>query len=156
MIINWLVATTTEEVGISWFDFYSIGHVCMGIGIFLFFSLLYTIPMSNEGESQVILPLWAIWILTVLLGIGWEFLENIIFIEMGIKFEGRLDSVQNITTDILIVAIGGLGGWLFCHEVFVKDKNVWAYYIFGLIGFTIWIVVFIILRYFTYKNTPIF
>ena len=43
MLFNWLIATTTEEVGLSWFDFYSIGHITFGIGIFLFFSFFYTI-----------------------------------------------------------------------------------------------------------------
>lgn len=156
MILNWLVATTTNEVGVSWFDFYSIGHICMGMGIFLFFSLFYTIPMAKSDYTRVILPLWAIWILTVVLGIAWEFLENILFLEMGLKFEGRQDSIANITTDIIFVGIGGLGSWFFCHEVFTDDKNHIGYYIFGIAGFTIWIVIFLILRYITYKNTPFF
>jgi hypothetical protein len=46
MLSNWLLATEISEVGLSWFDFYSIGHLCFGIGLFLFFSLFYTVPKS--------------------------------------------------------------------------------------------------------------
>lgn len=79
----------------------------------------------------------------------WEVLENILFIEIGWKFEGRADSWQNITTDILMGAVGSLGSWLVCYIIFVKEKNIWAYYIFGIIGFALWLVVFIILRIYT-------
>ena len=66
--------------------------------------------------------------------------------DLGWKFEGRADSWENITTDLLIGTFGGILSWIFCHEVFVKDKNIWDYYVFGIIGFSIWIVVFMILR----------
>ena len=156
MLANWLVATTVDEVGVSFFDFYTIGHICMGVGFFLFFSLFYTIPMSKDDASQILLPLWAVWIITFLIGIAWEFIENIILLEMGLKFEHRADSLQNIITDVIFAGIGGLGSSLFCHLVFNKDKNMWAYYIFGIIGFGLWLGVFIILRYLTYQNTPVF
>jgi len=35
-----LVATNINEIGISFFDFYSFGHLAMGVGLFLFFSTL--------------------------------------------------------------------------------------------------------------------
>jgi hypothetical protein len=151
MLSNWFIAESVEEVGLSWFDFFSIGHICMGIGIFLIFSLFYTIPMSKEeGTSQILLPLWAVWVITVLAGIAWEFIENILFYELGIKFENRLDSIPNIITDILFVGVGGLGSWLFAHLVFSSPhRKIWPYYVFGLIGLGLWIGVFLILRYIT-------
>lgn len=155
MLLNWFIASTVDEVGISWFDFYSIGHICMGIGIFLFFSLFYTIPYSKSNESQVLLPLWVVWIITILLAIGWEWLENVVFVDLGIKFEGRIDSIENMLTDIILVAIGGLGSWAVCHLVFKKEKNAWDYYVFGIIGFSIWILIFLILRFLTFHNSPI-
>jgi len=82
----------------------------------------------------------------VIILILWEVLEFFVFLDLGWKFEGRPDSWQNITTDLLIGAFGGIVSWIFCHEVFVKDKNIWAYYIFGIIGLTLWLVVFMILR----------
>jgi hypothetical protein len=138
-----LFATDPSMVGIAWFDFYSIGHFCFGIGVFLFFSLFYTIP-KHKGK----IPIFSL-LLTLGILILWEVLEYFVFIDLGWKFEGRPDSWQNLTTDLIIGSIGGIISWIFCHEIFVKDKNIWAYYIFGIIGFTLWIVVFMILRAFT-------
>jgi hypothetical protein len=142
-----LFATDPSMVGIAWFDFYSIGHFCFGIAIFLIFSLFYTIP-KHKGKTPIFSLLF-VFILMILLLILWEFLEYFVFLDLGWKFEGRPDSWQNITTDLLIGTFGGIISWIFCHEVFVKDKNIWAYYIFGIIGFSLWLVVWYVLRYFT-------
>ena len=153
MLFNELIATEVFEVGVSWFDFYSIGHICFGIGLFLFFSLFYTIPKKHG--SVPVFSLLLVFILTVIIAIVWEIVENIIFFNLGWKFENRLDSWQNITTDILLGAVGGLGTWLFAYITFEKEKNAFAYYTFGIIGFGVWIGVFIILRYLTFQNSPI-
>jgi hypothetical protein len=153
MIFNELFATEVLEVGISWFDFYSIGHICLGIGLFLFFSLFYTIP-KKHGNTPIF-SLLLVFILTVILAIAWEVIENLVFLNLGWKFENRPDSWQNITTDILLCGVGGLGMWLFAYIIFEKDKNTFAYYTFGIIGFGVWVGVFIILRYLTFQNSPI-
>ncbi len=146
-MFNWFIAEGVEEVGISFLDFYSVGHICMGIGIYLLFSLFYTIPMGKEeGSSQILLPLWAVWVITVIIGIIWEIIENFLFFGLDIKFEGRLDSPANIISDILCVALGGGGMWLFAHLIFKYHKKVWPYYILGLLGLGSWIIVFLILR----------
>ncbi|MFX0019873.1 MAG: hypothetical protein ACFFBT_14600 [Promethearchaeota archaeon] len=142
-----LFASDPSQVGLAWFDFYSIGHLCFGIGVFLFFSLFYTVP-KNKGHTPIFSLLF-VFICTMIIIILWEVLENTLFIEIGWKFEGRADSWQNITTDILMGAVGSLGSWLFCYIIFVKEKSIWAYYIFGIIGFALWLVVFIILRIYT-------
>ncbi len=153
MLFNDFIATTIQEVGISWFDFYSIGHICFGVGLFLFFSLFYTIP-KKKGKTPIFSLLF-VFILTMFFVILWEIIENTVFIFFDWKFEGRADSWQNITTDMIFGAIGALGSWLFAYLIFEKDKNAWGYYIFGFIGFTLWLSVFIILRYITLKNSPI-
>jgi len=146
-MFNWFIAVGIEEVGISFFDFYSVGHICMGIGIFLLFSLFYTIPMAKEeGSSQILLPLWGIWLITVIIGIIWEIIENTLFFDLGIKFEGRLDSPANIISDILCVALGGGGMWIFAHLIFKYQKKTWPYYLLGILGLAAWIIVFLILR----------
>jgi hypothetical protein len=139
-----LIATDPSMVGVAWFDFYSIGHFCFGIGMFLIFSLFYTIP-KHKGKKPIFSLLF-VFIVVVLILVLWEALENLLFISLGWKFEGRLDSWQNITTDLLIGAFGGIISWIFCHIASIKDKNFGAYYIFGIIGFTLWLVVFIVLR----------
>jgi len=142
-----LFASDLSQVGVAWFDFYSIGHLCFGVGVFLFFSLFYTVP-KNKGHIPIFSLLF-VFICTMIIIILWEVFENTVFIEIGWKFEGRADSWQNITTDILVGAVGALGSWLFCYIIFIKEKNIWAYYIFGVIGFALWLVVFIILRIYT-------
>ena len=139
-----LFATDPSTVGIAWFDFYSIGHLCLGIAVFLFFSLFYTIP-KHRGKTPIFSLLF-VFIATIMLLLLWEALENLVFINLGWKFEGRLDSWENITTDLIIGTLGGIVSWIFCHEVFVKDKRIWAYYVFGIIAFVLWVVVFMILR----------
>jgi hypothetical protein len=144
MILNWLIAENNLEVGWSWFDFFSIGHICFGIGVFLFFSLFYTIP-KNKGKKPI-LSLLAVFIISVIIFIAWEALENLLFPILGWKFEGRVDSWPNLLWDIGFGMIGALGSWLFCYLIFLKEKSIWGYYIFGLIGFGLWLGVFIILR----------
>ncbi|MFX1419884.1 MAG: hypothetical protein ACFE9N_13280 [Promethearchaeota archaeon] len=153
MILNEFFATVVDEVGISWFDFYSIGHICFGIGVFLFWSLFYTIP-KKKGRIPIFSLLF-VFILTVVCGVIWEILENTLFLNLGWKFESRPDSWQNMTTDVILCAIGGLGTWLFAYLIFEKEKSAIAYYTFGIIGFAVWISVFIILRYLTFQNSPI-
>ncbi|MFX1314734.1 MAG: hypothetical protein ACFE9T_02650 [Promethearchaeota archaeon] len=147
MLFNEWFATTLEEVGESWFDFYSIGHICFGVGLFLFFSLFYTIP-KKKGKTPIFSLLF-VFICTMVIVVAWEVVENTVFLDLGWKFEDRADSWQNLTTDILCGAIGGLGSWLFAYLIFEKEKSAWGYYIFGISGLAIWLGVFIILRYLT-------
>ena len=154
MLLNEFIATDISEVGISWFDFYSIGHICFGIGLFLFFSLFYTIPKRKYGTTPIFSLLF-VFILTIIFSIILVIVENLVFLDLGWKFEDRADSWQNITTDILLCAIGGLGTWLFAYITFEKEKGAFAYYTFGLIGFGVWICVFIVLRYLTFQNSPV-
>ena len=89
MLFNAIFATDVLEVGVSWFDFYSIGHLCLGIGLFLFFSLFYTIP-KKHGKVPIF-SLLLVFILTVILAVVWEIIENIVFLNLGWKFENRPD-----------------------------------------------------------------
>ena len=144
MMFNWFIAENINEVGISWLDFYSIGHICFGIGAFTILSLFYTIP-KKKGKTPLVSLLF-VFILSILLFIGWELLENLLFIEIGWKFEGRLDSLPNIISDILMGIVGALGSWFFCHWIFNKEGSLWGYYIFGITGFGLWLGVFMIMR----------
>ena len=153
MLFNEFFATEITEVGISWFDFYSIGHICLGIGLFLFWSLFYTIP-KKKGRIPIF-SLMFVFILTIVCAIIWEIIENTVFLDLGWKFENRMDSWQNAITDVLLCAVGGLGTWLFAYLIFEKERSAFGYYTFGIIGFGVWIGVFIILRYLTLQNSPI-
>lgn len=153
MLFDEFIATEIGEVGVSWFDFYSIGHICLGIGLFLFWSLFYTIP-KKKGRIPIF-SLMFVFILTIVCAIIWEIIENTVFLDLGWKFENRMDSWQNAITDVLLCAVGGLGTWLFAYLIFEKERSAFGYYTFGIIGFGVWIGVFIILRYLTLQNSPI-
>lgn len=150
MLYNWFIATTASEVGLSWFDFYSIGHICFGVGVFIFFSLFYAIPKA-KGYTPIF-SLLMVFICTMVILVLWEVAENLIVYWIGwehLKFEGRPDSWQNITTDLLIGTIGASIAWIYAYLAFEKDKKIWEYYLFGIINFCIWLSIFIILRYLT-------
>lgn len=156
MLFNEIIATTTEEVCVSWFDFYSIGHICFGIGAFLLISLFYTIPKA-KGKIPLF-SLFLVFIISVIIFVVWEFLENFLFFWIGmdhLKFEGRPDSLQNMATDIFLGAVGAIGTWLFAYMTFGKDKKIWPYYTFGAISFCLWLGIFIVLRYLTFMNSPV-
>ena len=146
MILNEIIATTTAEVGVSWLDFYSIGHICFGLGVFLFLSLFYVIP-KHRGHTEWV-ALWFLYILTVGVLVLWEVLENTLFITMGIKFEGRADSIQNLIGDLVMGMIGALINCIAATSV-KKKKSIWPYYLVGLIAFGIWLGIFFIARFFT-------
>jgi len=146
MIFNGWIATEVSEVGISVFDFYSIGHICFGLGVFLFLSFFYVLPKHHGHEAW--LPLWAIYLFTFGILILWEILENVVFIAIGIKFENRPDSIPNIISDLSLGAIAALIN-LFAARIIVDKDKMWAYYIPGIIAFILWLVIFFILRFFT-------
>lgn len=148
MLFNIWFATSISEVGISAFDFFSIGHICFGIGTLLFFSLFYTIPKQHGNKP--LLPLWLVFTLTLIVLIAWEFIENILFFDLGWKFEGRKDSILNITTDIIIGALGAGVNTYLAYKMVELDRNMKGYYIFGLISLAIWIILFVIFRQIAY------
>lgn len=154
MILSEIIATKTSEVGVAWFDFYSIGHICFGIGVFLLFSLFYTIPKA-KGRTPLF-SLIFVFIITFIILIAWEVVENTVLFLLNLKFEDRPDSFRNMFTDVMFGILGALGMWIFAYATFEKDRKIWPYYIFGIIGFLLWIGVFIILRYLTFLNSPIF
>ena len=120
----------------------------------MFFSLFYTI--QKHAGKKPLLSLWNVWVIVMICAVLWEVVENVFFIQIGLKFEGRLDSWQNMTTDILLVGLGGIGAWIVCYILVSRQKKLLGYYIFGIVSFALWIGVFLILRWLTYWNTPVF
>ncbi len=150
MLFECIIGFTIEEAGICWFDFFSIGHLCFGLGTFLIISLFYTIP-KHKGNVPIFSLLF-VFILTLIVLIAWEIVENVVFVAIGWKFEDQPDSWQNITTDLIIGVIGAIINCVAAYETVDKweGKGIRWYYFTGVIAFVIWLVFFFILRYFTY------
>ena len=121
---------------------------------FIFILVIILYYTKKKGRIPIFSLLF-VFILTIVCAIIWEVIEHTLFLNLGWKFENRPDSWQNMTTDILLCGVGGLGTWLFAYLTFEKEKSAFAYYTFGIIGFGVWISVFIILRYLTFHNSPI-
>ncbi len=147
MLLQCIIGLTREEAGQCFFDFFSIGHICFGAATFILLSIFYTLPKHHSNKE--ILPLWLVFILTMIVLIIWELLENLLFIEIGIKFEDQLDSPVNITTDIILGALAAIVCWISAYYIIDKDKNTLGYYIIGIAGFIFWISLFFIARYLT-------
>ncbi len=151
-----LLATSQDHVGISAWDYYSWGHIGMGIASFLIFSLINTIPSLVDKKLVYLIPYWSILLLVVAFAVGWEILENTLLLSWGFKFEGRKDSLQNSFWDILFVTLGGLIMWV------VKGILVdwWGgihmiplFYILGFIAFIVVLILFFIGYFITGKMT---
>ena len=142
-----LIARDISEVGISFLDFYSFGHVAMGIGLFLFFSFLiyYLFKKVNLKTS-----LYYSLILSIIGGIVWEIIENILFFKWGIKFEGRKDSSFNLATDLFFVSIGAYL-MILLRIKFKVTRKIIKYYIFGILTFLFFILAYFISKYLTLR-----
>ncbi|MHA1732078.1 MAG: DUF2585 family protein [Promethearchaeota archaeon] len=101
-------ARDKDDVAESAVDFFSIGHIMFGQFTFWIIYMLFTYAFPD-----VIYPVkfWAL-IITIIVGIAWEPIENIILWKMGLKFENKRDSWLNIIFDILFVILGGVLAYL--------------------------------------------
>ncbi len=131
-------------VGINWIDIYSFAHVFFGISTFFCLSFYYFIPLYNGKE--VLISLRLCYVLTLIILVGWELLENLLFINIGIK--PKLDSPINITIDLVLGIIGAALQLIFARYVIEQKKNLSVYYVFGVISILINVGSLIIISFF--------
>ncbi|MGQ4873613.1 MAG: hypothetical protein ACP6IY_06000 [Promethearchaeia archaeon] len=142
-----IVGTDKDEVGRSPIDYFSWGHVDMGIATFLLLSLINTIPSLIDKTLIYIIPYFLMLILVLIVAIVWEILENTLLLEWGFKFEGRRDSFVNALWDIIFVIIGGLYMWIvkgILVNIIMGVKGIPIFYIIGIISFIVVLVAFFI------------
>ncbi|MHA1343972.1 MAG: MFS transporter [Promethearchaeota archaeon] len=156
-----ILGQTTDEVGRAAIDYFSWGHIGMGIVAFLLLSLINTVPSYVTHMLIYIIPYYIMILLVIIIAIVWELLENTLLLEWGFKFEGRQDSLENATWDIIFVVIGGLVMWIFKGLI----VNIWGnsnntiqqaiiyFYIIGIISFGVIIVCFLIGKQMTKEKT---
>ena len=129
-----LVGLDADYVGRSPWDFYSWGHMALGIALFLLLSLLITIPEFLEGQG--IIPWWSIIIIVLFLLLFWEFFENIVLWALGWKFEDRQDSFWNFLWDMIFGMATASVMWLFQWIIMeiLEAPGRW-FYVAGAISF---------------------
>jgi len=144
------IGLDADYVGRSPLDFYSWGHIALGIATYLLLSLLITIPEALGGNALI--HWWLIIVIVLIILLVWEFVENVILWSLGWKFEDRQDSMVNFLFDIIFGAIGACTMWLSAWIIMIVLGALgrW-YYIFGAILFGIIILAYLI-GYSMYKS----
>jgi hypothetical protein len=105
------VGPIKQYVGRSPWDFYSWGHIAMGIASWLLLSLIITIFENYAGPDTSLLPWWSLMVFILILALVWEVFENTLFFYWGWR-PGGIDSAQNCFWDIIFVLLGGAFMWL--------------------------------------------
>lgn len=141
-----MVAETKDQTGRAPWDYFSWGHVAMGIMSFLLLVLINIIPTYVDQALVYLIPYWVMLVLTIGVGIGWEIIENTIFVETGLKFENRRDSFVNATWDVIFVIIGALYIWILKGIMInlIGVHLILAFYIVGVVSFIVVIIGFLI------------
>ncbi|NHJ25273.1 MAG: hypothetical protein EAX89_11900 [Candidatus Lokiarchaeota archaeon] len=146
------VGTVEDYLCRSPWDFYSWGHIALGIASFSLLSLMITITEALIGPA--IIAWWFILLLTFSVGVIWEILENTVILWWGWRPHNRRDTFVNAFWDIIFVTCGGAFTWLL--KWIIKDLISLAgryFYITALTFFVLVMVAYFIGFYITNKNT---
>ncbi len=140
------------KIGEPFFDFFSWGHLASGVVIFaLSHHLCYINSIGNPltGLISLLVTICAMWL--------WEIIENTMFVKIGWKFEGRIDSVLNSLGDIFFSTLSAGICWLIDVLLRIYAPSVyypWYYLvIFGL--FVIFLTIFHIHGVIYLKKNPV-
>jgi hypothetical protein len=146
------VGTIDDYLSRSPWDYYSWGHIALGIASFSLLSLMITITEAFIGPSFI--AWWFILLSTFLVGVIWEIFENTIIYWAGWRPHNRRDTFINSLWDIIFVTGGGASTWLL--KWIIKDILSLAgryFYIAALIYFGILMIAYFIGFYITNENT---
>lgn len=151
MIENWL-AKTISQVGIAPFDYFSIGHIGMGIGFLFALHLIYSFIYSKKLSEIEPKHLGFMVALSFILGIAWEVWENIITLKLGVELldkTNRVDSIANFITDMIFVTTGASAMAYLSYLFKNKGLNLTKYYLAVLLVFGLILGLFFLGRHFT-------
>ena len=145
-----LVGLDADYVGRSPWDFYSWGHMALGIACFLLLSLFITVPEALGG--QALFPWWLVIIFVLVILLVWEGFENIVLWALGWKFEDRQDSFLNFLWDMIFGMATAAVIWLFQWIIMdiLGALGRW-FYVAGAISFGVVLLAYFI-GYSMYKS----
>ncbi len=146
------VGLLEDYVGRSPMDYYSWGHIAFGIASFAIFSLIITLWELFVGPAPI--SWYFILIFVLVVGVGWEIIENTILLKLGLKYENRKDSFVNAFFDIIFVIGGGAATWLMKWIIMdvMGERGRW-FYVSALISFLIMLISYFIGFYITNETT---
>jgi len=143
-IQNDIIAESIAEVGISAMDYFTWGHIAMGLGFFALLSFLHVYFKYIKQNDAF--PIWLAFLITVIIGIFWEFFENFVLWSWGLKFENRQDSLLNASMDIIFVTLAA-AFYLLLWKLLIKPgemKSAYITYTVYLIGFILMIIFYFV------------
>ncbi len=145
MIFNWLWAILPSEVGQSVFDFFSFGHLAMGVAVFSFLSLVSTIRNLFDPNHFKIQKSHWMWFFvgTVIFAVIWEIVENTLILQWGLKHMNQADSIINAIADIVLGSISALIIWGFGYLLYEKVRK-YEFLLFFLSNALLFVVFFVI------------
>jgi len=142
-----VIALNEPEISTASFDYWTIAHFLWGVSLFVIaFTVGWIVKNRtgtpkdpiNDPEFKSFLLYWVI--ILIIAGI-WELIENTLLYVVDIKV--KFDSAANIITDITIWGIGGCVSWYMTDLMFLSDKYLRAYYIYGFMCLTMGLIIFI-------------
>jgi len=142
-----VITLDTPDISIASFDYWSVGHLLWGVALFVFFFTIGFIAKNITGNSQAPInppefkKLVIFWVITLVIAGIWEIIENTLIYAVGIKVE--FDSPANIITDITLWGFGGLISWYMTDLMFLSEKYIRAYYIYGFMSLTMGVLIFV-------------
>ena len=151
-----MFADSREETGRAPIDYFSWGHIGMGVVVFLLWSLINLLPSLALGYIVFPVFFWFSIVLTIITAIVWEIIENTLFVHIGIKFEDRRDSLINALADIVFVIVGGLIMWGFkvlIVNILFQVDGILIFYIIGGLSVLTCLIGFLIGRAMTLKKS---
>jgi len=147
-----VIALDTPDISIASFDYWTIGHFLWGVALFVVFFTIGWIVKNLTGNPQAPVnppgfKFVIFWLITIVLAGIWEIIENTLLYFVGIKVE--LDSAANIITDITIWGIGGAVSWYMTDLMFLSEKYIRAYYIYGVMSLIMGLLIFVVFGFMT-------
>ncbi|MFX0029727.1 MAG: hypothetical protein ACFE8B_10995 [Candidatus Hermodarchaeota archaeon] len=148
-----VIALDTPDISIASFDYWSVGHLLWGVAIFVvFFTIGFIIKNLTDNPQAPINPpgfkkFVIYWVITLVLAGIWEIVENTLLYAVDIKVE--LDSWANVITDIALWGFGGLISWYMTDLMFLSEKYIRAYYIYGVMCLIMGVLIFVFFGFIT-------
>ncbi|MBD3352149.1 MAG: hypothetical protein GF364_11735 [Candidatus Lokiarchaeota archaeon] len=138
---------SSSKIGRVWVDYFSWGHVAMGIGIY---ALVWFI-VSFTSTSAI--SLYCFLITFIVGGWLWEVIENNLIWSWGMKFEDKQDSINNLLGDQFWVCLGAIIIWI-VEIIIIGNYAVYWFYIVAGILLLICLIGFFISKAISEKNNP--
>ena len=142
-----VIALNEPEISIASFDYWTIAHFLWGVSLFVIAFTIGWIVKNRTGSPKDPInepefkSFVRYWIIIMIIAGAWELIENTILYLVDIKV--KFDSAANILTDITIWGIGGSVSWYMTDLMFLSDKYLRAYYIYGFMCLTMGLIIFI-------------